>query len=187
MNSGKVNGLHEDLILEQENKKLDYREYMSLLSLNYQRIYNYILMLVANHNNADDIMQETSILMYEKFNMFEKGSDFLAWANTIAKYKTLEFLKKQKKDKLVFNQEIVDLIERDSQDRFKKHEEWLDALRKCVSLLSRLDRQLLHIRYYENVSTPVIANRLGCSFQKVYRNMSRINSSLIRCVRHKIG
>jgi RNA polymerase sigma-70 factor (ECF subfamily) len=70
--------------------------------MNYQRIYNFILMLVASHNNADDIMQETTLAMFEKFNSFEKGSDFLAWAKTIAKYKTLEFLKTQKKDKVVF-------------------------------------------------------------------------------------
>ena len=54
-------------------------------------------MLIANHNDADDIMQETTIVMYEKFDSFEKGSDFLSWANTIAKYKTLEFLKKRKR------------------------------------------------------------------------------------------
>jgi RNA polymerase sigma-70 factor (ECF subfamily) len=166
---------------------MDYRNYMSLLSINYQRIYNFILMLVANHNNADDIMQETSIQMYEKFNSFEKGSDFLAWAKTIAKYKTLEFLKKQKKDKVVFNQEIVELIDQDSQGHQKKQDEWLDALRKCVSLLPQPDRQLLHIRYYENERITAIASRFGCSFQRIYRDMARINGLLVQCVRRKIG
>ena len=172
--------------MNQKNDNMDYREYMSLLSMNYQRIYSYILILVANHNNADDIMQETSILMYEKFDSFEKGSDFLAWAKTIAKYKTLEFLRKQNRDKVVFNQEIVDLIDRDSQNHMKKHYEWLNALRKCVSLLPRLDRQLLHIRYHENTGVTVIAKRFGCSFQKIYRDIARINNSLILCIRRKI-
>jgi RNA polymerase sigma-70 factor (ECF subfamily) len=173
--------------LKQDNNNIDYRSYVSLLSMNYQRIYNFILMLVANHNNAEDIMQETTILMFEKFNSFEKGSDFLAWAKTIAKYKTLEFLKKQKKDKVVFDQEIVELIDQDSQRHQKKQEEWLEALRTCVSLLPKSDRQLLHIRYYENERIPAIAGRVGCSFQRIYRNMARINDVLVRCVQHKIG
>jgi RNA polymerase sigma-70 factor (ECF subfamily) len=173
--------------LKQDNINIDYRIYVSLLSMNYQRIYNFILMLVASHNNADDIMQETTLAMFEKFNSFEKGSDFLAWAKTIAKYKTLEFLKTQKKDKVVFNQKIVDLIDQDSQKHQTKQEEWIEALRKCVSLLPKSDRQLLHIRYYENERIPAIAGRVGCSFQRIYRNMARINGVLVRCVRQKIG
>lgn len=173
--------------MKAEEGKLYCRQYVSLLSSHYQQIYNYVLMLVASHNNADDIMQETSILMYEKFEMYEEGTDFLAWAKTIAKYKTLEFLKKQKKDKIVFSQDIVDLIEQDSHQQLQRHDELLEALRNCVSRLPCLDRRLLHVRYYENISVPALAVRLGCSFQKVYRDIGRINHLLIRCIRHKIG
>lgn len=173
--------------MEEPSSNLNYRHYVSLLSSNYQRIYNYILMIVANHNDADDIMQDTSILMLEKFDTFEKGTDFFAWAKSIAKYKTLDYLKKKKTGKVVFNQELVELIEQESEGRFKKHDEWLEALRRCVSLLPGRDRQLLYIRYYENTSVPVIASRLGCSFQKIYREMARINGLLVRCVRQKIN
>lgn len=172
--------------MEQKKENMDYRSYMPLLSLNYQRIYSYILLLVANHNIADDIMQETSIVMYEKFNSFEEGTDFLAWAKTIAKYKTLAFLKKNKRDKVISNQKIVELIDHESSRDQRKHDDWLDALRKCLSLLPKRDRQLLHIRYHEDVSVKNIARRLGCSFQKVYRNMDRINGLLSQCVRKKI-
>ena len=173
--------------MKQKNDDMDYRNYMSLLSLNYQSIYSYILMLVANHNNADDIMQETSILMYEKFNVFEIGTDFLAWAKKIAKYKTLEYLRKQKREKVVFNQEIVELIDIESKSDSQTREEWLETLRNCVSGLSGNDRELLHIRYHENTSVLAIAKRFGCSFQKIYRNMARINGLLHNCMRYKIG
>ena len=143
-------------------------------------------MLIANHNDADDIMQETTIVMYEKFDSFEKGSDFLSWANTIAKYKTIEFLKKRKRNKVFINQEIIDLIEQESQEHLQKQDERLDALRKCVSLLPRIDRKLLHIRYHENANVKDIANRFGCSFQKIYRNISRINGLLMRCIQSKM-
>jgi len=165
---------------------MDYKAYMSLLSLNYQRIYSYILMLVANHNNADDIMQETTIVMFEKFDSFEKGSDFFAWAITIAKYKTFEFLKKQKREKVIFNQEIINLLGEESKERFDKQKEWLDALKKCVSLLPKTDHQLVNLRYHENISITAIAARFGCSFQKIYREMARINNTLIYCVRRTL-
>ena len=165
---------------------IDYRNYMSLLSKNYQRIYNFILLLVSNHNNADDIMQETSILMFEKFNCFEQGTDFLAWAKTIARYKTLEYLRKQKSDKMVFNPDILELIEQDYEKHFSQRDDMVDKLRKCVSVLPHVDRQLLGLRYYEDISAVDIAKRFGCSFQKIYRDISRINSTLLHCIKHKI-
>ena len=172
--------------MEKQNENMDYRSYMSLLSLNYQRIYNFILMLVANHNDADDIMQEASVVMYEKFHSFEPGTDFLAWAKAIAKYQTLAFIKKKKREKIVFNQEIVELIDQESCEILNKEDQWLDALRKCVSLLPNMDRQLLTIRYHENASVKQIAGRLGCSLQKIYRNISRINGLLLRCIYRKV-
>ena len=159
---------------------------MSLLSPNHQKIYNFILMFVPNHSDADDIMQETSIVMFEKFNSFQKGSDFLAWARVIAKYQVLNFLKKRRREKVVFSPEMIDLIEQESRERVEKQDDWIDILRKCVSLLPRADRQLIKIRYYEELGVKVIANRFGCSFQKIYRNMSRIHNSLLRCVRRTL-
>lgn len=156
------------------------------MSANHQRIYNFILLLVANRNNTDDIMQETSIFMYEKFNDFEKGSDFLAWAKTIARYKTFEFLRKNQREKVVFSAQIAELIDRESQDRTANYDEWLDMLRQCISRLQHIDQRLLQIRYYENISITAIAKRFGCSFQKIYRDMARINDSLVHCIRLKI-
>ncbi len=173
--------------MQGKKEDMDYREYMSLLSLNYQSIYSYILMLVANHNNADDIMQETTILMYEKFNVFEKGTDFLSWARKIAKYKTMEYYRKQKREKLVFDQDLVELIDQECKTFKENEDDWLDTLGKCVSDLERSDRELLHIRYHENASVLEISRRFGCSFQKVYRAMARINGLLHRCMRRKLG
>lgn len=131
-------------------------------------------------------MQETSILMYEKFDDFDKSSDFLAWAKTIAKYKTLEFLRKNQRQKVIFSPEIAELIDRESQCCVGRCDDWLDMLRQCISRLRNIDQQLLQVRYYENMSVAAIAKRLGCSFQKVYRDMARINDSLVHCIRLKI-
>jgi RNA polymerase sigma-70 factor (ECF subfamily) len=134
----------------------------------------------------NDIMQETTIVMYEKFDNFQRGTDFFAWAKTIAKYKTLEFLQKQKREKVIFSKDIIDLIDEDSRQCFDRHKDWLDALQKCVSRLPQLDRDLLHLRYHANSSIAIIANRFGCSLQKIYRNIARINNTLVHCVRHTI-
>jgi RNA polymerase sigma-70 factor, ECF subfamily len=176
MNDSLIQDNHHD-------DKAKNRTYVALLSSNHQRIYNYILLLVPNHNDADDIMQETSIVMFEKFDDFQTGTDFFPWAAAVAKYQVLNFLKKKKRDNLVFDQEIVEMLSGEGKERVEKFDEWIEALRKCVSKLHPTDRQLLKFLYYEKTNVKAIADRFGSSFQAVYRSLSRVNGLLLRCVR----
>lgn len=178
------------LILRQDisdNAMFDHKRFVTLLSLNHSKVYNYILMLVPNHNEADDIMQEASVAMYEKFGTFKEGTDFLSWAIVVAKYQVLNYLKKRKREKIIFNCELVDVLGQKAEHLVQDQEIWIDALRKCVSQLSSTDRQIIKMRFYENVGIKTMTERLGCSFQKVYRNLSRINGMLVRCVRITIN
>lgn len=171
------------------NEKLENKLWMQLLSRNYQRIYNYILMLVPNRNEADDIMQETVIIMYEKSDLFQVGTDFLSWSIVIAKYQVLCHLKKQRRNKVIFNSTIIDMIDKNAimRIRDKQHEDWFDALRDCIFKLSHTDRQLIKMRYYKDIDVKSLASRLGYSFQTIYRNLSRINGLLAECVQRTIG
>ena len=53
---------------------------IELFSSNYNRIKSFIFSLVPNTSDADDVMQETSRIIWEKFEEFEVGTNFLAWA-----------------------------------------------------------------------------------------------------------
>ena len=170
----------------QEDQSYRQRQYVSLLSSYHQRIYGYILMLVPRHSDADDIMQETSLVMFEKFDNFKLGTDFLAWATVIARYQILRHFKDKKRDKVVFDQELVEILSGEVQERIDCSEEWVAALQCCVERLEKSDRQLLKLHYHERIAVKVIAKRLDKSFQQVYRAMSRINGLLMRCVRKSL-
>jgi RNA polymerase sigma-70 factor (ECF subfamily) len=65
--------------LSEHRKNIDGREFIRLLTANQSRIYAYIVSLVPNFNDADDIMQETTTMMWERKEDFESGTDFVAW------------------------------------------------------------------------------------------------------------
>ena len=63
--------------------------FVRLLSKHSSALYGYILALTANLHDAEDVFQETNVVLLRKWQEFEFGSDFLAWSCTIARYKTL--------------------------------------------------------------------------------------------------
>ena len=91
--------------------------FLSLLMANQRRINSYILSLVPNFSDADDIMQETITVMWRKFEGFEIGTDFAGWGLKVAYYCILNYRKNKGKDKLVFS----DTIFRQIQDVAKQH------------------------------------------------------------------
>lgn len=104
--------------------------FMSLVVSNQRSIWAFILCLVANKADAEDILQETLLEMWRKFDTFEVGTDFIAWGVTIAKYKIHEFRKKTKGAKLQFKNELVQLLESESEQKRKNISLYMDLLKK---------------------------------------------------------
>ena len=80
------------------------REFVELLSQCERRLYSYILSLVPNFNDADEIAQQTRLRLWERLDRYEPGRDFGAWACTIAHYEYLTWRGKQSRDRLQFSQ-----------------------------------------------------------------------------------
>ncbi len=72
-----------------QNRNTD--NFLSLLLPNQKQILAYIMTYVPNRSDADDILQNTLSILWKKFDRYEPGSDFLAYAVTIAKYEILSY------------------------------------------------------------------------------------------------
>ena len=91
------------------------------LMMKYQRrIFAYIHTLVPTRSDAEDILQEASLTICEKFSDFKTGTNFYSWACQITYWKVRAARKKFATSKVVFNQEILDVI---SQTRIELDEE----------------------------------------------------------------
>ena len=158
---------------------------VQLLSANHHRIYAFVLSMVPNDADAEDIMQETSRVLWEKFDQFVAGTDFVAWAMTIAKFQVLNSRKK-KKLTVPLSREIIDLISEESKKTADQTSERFFALRKCIAKLDTKELTFIKLRYTDGFSARIIAQRIGASIKVVYRNESRILGILNRCVRRTL-
>lgn len=161
--------------------------FVKLLTANYARIYAYIITLVPNDTDADDLMQETATVMWENFHKFEPGTNFVSWAVTIARYQILNYRKKHKRSRLFLSDQAYDLLISETEKVQEQSQDRLQALRRCLDKLPAKDQEFLRIRYYEGASARVVAQKVGTSIDSVYRYTARLTHWLLGCVRRTLA
>ena len=170
-----------------ERREIDGREFVSLITSNQRRIYSYILMLVPNLSDADDIMQETTTLMWEKKGDFKSGTDFAAWGCRIAYFKVLDYRKKVNKNRRLIKDGQFTHLVKDAFNKTKHFDTLLSNLEKCVKKLSERDRLLIHMRYSVGLSAKEISTRINKSIRTVYLSISRIQDLLLKCIKRSVA
>lgn len=165
------------------HKHISEQDFVSLISTNQRRILAYIIVLVPNRSDAEDLMQETIALMWEKRDDFAFGTDFVSWGIRIAHYKILNYRKKvANKYKFVIDDEQFKRYERLAVEKSRCAEEMIYKLDECIKKISKKDRQLIHMRYSKEISVKEISSHINKSVRSVYLNLSRIHGLLLRCI-----
>ncbi len=158
-------------------------EFMRLLVPNQRRILGFIITLVPNKADAEDILQETLTEMWNKFGSFTPGSDFAAWGCTFAKYKVMEYRRKHKRSHLLFSDDLVSLMERESRAKVPAGSAYSEALGRCMDKLAAKELKYLSHRYESGMSFKEIAAVFGISLQGVHKAIGIIHVKLTRCIR----
>ena len=170
--------------IHSENERGD--RFMRLYTAVQRRLYAYITALVPDENSVEDIVQETVSYMWRQFDDFEPGTDFAAWAFTIAKFRIFDYIKQKQKDKKAFSDKTINAIEEIVKVRTQQDEDSrLDRLRKCMKKLSEKDRQLLSLRYEVGASIKGMSERVEQSVNTLYNRLYRIRIALLNCVRQE--
>lgn len=164
------------------NRDGDTKEFVALLTRYSRRIYSFIRTLVPNQTDAEDLFQEVSTTLWEKYGSFRKGSDFRAWAFQIAHYKVLNFRRGRAQRLQLFSDELVGQIAGDRLLLDDALDARSRALANCYQKLRSEDRVLLDLRYTEAATVPSVAARTGRSTDFVYKALRRIHGELHRCI-----
>jgi len=159
-------------------------EFAKLFSCHARQIYSYILTLVPHWADADDIFQETSAIIWEKFADFKPDSNFLAWACQVAYYRAVWFHQRRKRAAITFSEDFLRLIAEEtvSQQESEALEARHLALADCIRQLPPVDRELLERCYLPGVTIKQAALELGRSPDAAYKALKRIHRQLFDCV-----
>ena len=162
------------------------RHFVRLLTQHQRRVYGYILKLVVNWNDADEILQETNLRLWEEFDRFEAGTDFAAWAIRVAHYQVLTWRKKRDRSRLVFDEATIQTISAEERSTVSACDPREQALMACLDLLTARNRDLIQRCYAGKHTIRRVAEELNRSAVSVYKSVQRIRLTLHRCIEQRL-
>jgi RNA polymerase sigma-70 factor (ECF subfamily) len=169
---------------EETTRPAKHNLFLRLFLQNERRLYAYILTLLPNRTDADDVLQEASLVMWDKFDEEHPPGDFAAWGCRIAYFKVLDFYKKSQRSRVCFSQPMLERIAETAieQAATLQLDERREALAGCLEKLCPKDRDLLSRRLAEGATTQSTAAQLGRSVDAIYKALAKIRQALFDCV-----
>jgi RNA polymerase sigma-70 factor, ECF subfamily len=157
--------------------------FVELLTLHQRRLYGFIYTLVPNRADAEDLLQQTSLALWQKFNEFDLNSSFPAWACQVAHFKVLHYLREKRRSRVVFDDDVIARLAKIRQNREEIHLSDWGVLARCVEGLSGSDRRLLELCYAAERNIKAAAATLRRPVESVYVSLVRVRRSLMDCIR----
>lgn len=159
-----------------------------LLVINTQpRLHAYILSLVFNKERAQDILQQTNLVLLEKEKDFTHGTEFFAWSARVAYYEVLADRRRRARDRHLFSDELLAVVAAESSKTLASLEDRSDALRKCLDKLSSTNREILMRRYRPGGNVAEIAASIGKTPNALSALLHRLRSGLVDCVSRQLN
>lgn len=153
------------------------------------QLFGFVLKRIGNVELAQEVLQEVNLVICRKAMSFEPGTDFMAWAFAIARFRILAFRQERARDRLVFPDELYKALEDD--DAVSSGAEVfggkLAALKRCLDRLDRRSRDLVVERYQEAISVKNIAESRGKTANAISLMLHRIREDLGRCIRTQVA
>jgi RNA polymerase sigma-70 factor (ECF subfamily) len=144
----------------------------------------FILSLEPNFTDAEDLLQEVFLVVTRKANEFEEGTNFFAWACTIARFKLLELLRRRARSQVLSEEVIEALCAVESEQQFDDSR--LAILQHCLEQLAPKARQMMYLRYYGEHSPAQIARLVSWTPNAVRVALSRARSVLQECLERRM-
>jgi len=166
-----------------------HRRYLAHLLGNRDSLYAFLLVMVRDRTLVEDLFQEMSLLLWEKFGDFREGTSFGAWARQFA----LNLVRNSRRHQARVRHLLSEVAAAAVSSAFARQEdrageeEWRGALKTCLDRLSPPARNLVDLRYFQDQDLPEIARKLGRTAAGVNSALCKVRAALEICLGRNAG
>jgi RNA polymerase sigma-70 factor, ECF subfamily len=166
----------------------EIEEFETLFTQCEAEIQAYVFALLPHWSDAEDVVQRTRIILWQKFSQFEPGSNFKAWALQVARFEVGNFRRTQRNDRHFFDDKLVDSLADVRTSLVEELDRRRAVLDQCMRKLRPSDRQIIRHCYGPKATTTKdAAGRLNRPVNTLYKALNRIRRTLMECVQRAVG
>lgn len=166
-------------------------EFVGEISRHQAALRAYIISLMPGMDGVSDVLQETNLILWEKRAKFQPGTNFGAWAFTIARFEVKTHRRRLRKAGLILmDEDLAESLAGRLAKRYAENPDEADqrlrALDKCLGRLAPGERELIEHRYFTESSLDEFATLCGRSVESLRVTLFRIRAALRKCINDEI-
>ena len=158
-------------------------EFEALLVAHQGPILRYLKSRIENHHEAEDLLQKTNLILWQKRAGFTAGSNFRAWSFAIARREALNRMRQQRRDQRLLADPQIHEVAVEVEERGMDP---LVAMRDCLSRLPSRDQELLLMRYGSARTLNEYAKQLNRSPGTLKARLFKIRENLRREIEERL-
>lgn len=164
------------------------RERFHRLFIEHQRaIYAHLFALLTNVSDVEEVFQTTCVVLLDKADQYQEGTDFRAWATRVAELEAYNYRRRQQTERQRFSDTLVEKLADQRATMTDELSLRATALRQCVQKLPAGDQDLVRQRYASRTTTKQLAEQLGRSVEGLYKSIQRVRAALRDCIERTLA
>lgn len=152
-----------------------------------RRLSAYVYSLVLDEETTREVVQRTNVVLLEKRQQYEPGTQFSAWAMKVAYYEILAVRRDRGRERLLFDDEVLARLAEAGEQAVFASDDRLEALMACLASLPYRQRELVLRRYQAENSVKQLADQMRKTPAAISNLLYRTRAQLLECVRRKLG
>lgn len=145
----------------------------------------YIASVVRDRHWIEDLTQETAAAVASAFDRYDPDKPFTPWALGVARNKVLMYLRKTKRDKHLFDADLLTGLAQAHEQLADTFTDRKNALHECLKQLPDHARSLLRRRYFQDEKVKAIAESMNRTEGSVSTLLYRVRAVLAQCIRER--
>lgn len=166
-----------------------YERFLKLFAHHENDLRTFIRSLLPTWHDADEVLQQSALVIWRKFDQFDasaEGSAFMKWACVIARFEALAYRRKMARDRLVFREDILDLMAEEGTEEIDSRQAEYEALESCLAKMPEKHRKLLTLAYTPGVKVKELAEQAGSTSAAFYMRLNRLRKDLMHCIEDQV-
>jgi RNA polymerase sigma-70 factor (ECF subfamily) len=141
---------------------------------------------VPTWDDVDEVMQESSLVLWRKWSDFDPVSSFMQWGCVIARFEVLKHRRRMARDRHVFAADLIELLAEEGTEEIESLHAQRKALEGCLQELPENQRRIVMTSYAPGRTIKEAASDAGKSATALYKTLNRIRTALLECVNSTI-
>lgn len=158
------------------------QRFLSLFLRSEREVFRYVATLVPNVADAEDIVQQTAIALWEKFDAYDPQQPFTPWACRFALNKARQWIERRQRWQALLEGGLAEELTQRREELRPELEVRLKHLEGCLGKLPEDQRSLVEGYYYQRAEIETLSASSGRTVAATYKALQRIRQALLICV-----